>query len=56
MTHVMLICIGMTWAMCHNIVRQEYPTMESCMADREYQRTHNKDVIWISCNEIKPKN
>jgi len=56
MTAAMLICVGMTWGMCHAIVRQEYPTMAACMAEREYQRQHTPNVAWIKCELVKPPN
>ena len=44
----MLICIGMTWGMCHTVIRQEYLTMAACMAERDYQRQHtpNQSTNW----------
>ena len=54
MIYVMVICIGMTWGMCHSIVRQEYPTMAACLADRDYQRKENYDVKWIKCEKYIP--
>jgi len=52
----MLICIGMTWGMCHTVIRQEYPTMAACMAERDYQRQHTPNVTWVKCEAIKTPN
>jgi hypothetical protein len=37
--------------MCNQIVKQEYTTFEACMADRDYQRKNNLNVVWIVCEK-----
>jgi len=55
MIAIMSICIGLTWGLCTSIIKQEYPTMEACMKDREYQRKANIDVWWITCSKREEK-
>ena len=50
---VMTMCIGMSIGVCHQHVTQEYPSMDACMKDRDYQRKNNIDVRWVICKEVK---
>jgi hypothetical protein len=52
MIHVLTICIGLTWGMCHQLMIYEVSSLAECQKEREYQKENIKNYAWGKC-ELK---